>query len=88
MDREQFREQITQRYVAGKALDGASLDEIAEGMVNPVEQMNYVAGQAGRSSNSTPAGSQSSGSTVFGWLVFVALIALALFSGLIRLLVP
>ncbi len=83
MDREQFREQITQRYVAGKALDGASLEEIAEGIVDPVEQMNYVTGQAKSSTASTSANSQGAGGgRVIALLVFLALIALALFSGL------
>ncbi|MBX9725467.1 MAG: hypothetical protein K2X81_28980 [Candidatus Obscuribacterales bacterium] len=83
MDREQFRKQVTQRYVASKALDGASVDEIAEGMVNPVEQMKYL---AERPSKLTPSDSPSTGNVVFAWIVFVVLITLALFAGLINLL--
>ncbi|MBY0552043.1 MAG: hypothetical protein K2W95_32465 [Candidatus Obscuribacterales bacterium] len=82
MDREQFREQITQRYVAGKALEGASLEEISSGIVDPVEQMNYVTGQTKQ--NSTSPSSQS-GSAI-GWLIFISLIALAVLSGLFKIL--
>lgn len=53
MDREEFREQITQRYVAGKVMDGASLDEIAEGMTDPVEQMTHLTGHSEPKSNYT-----------------------------------
>lgn len=82
MDREQFREQITQRYVAGKALDGASADEIAKGIVDPVEQMNYVSGLGTRSTNSAA----NTGSSLLGRLVLICLIAFALLSVLFRLL--
>lgn len=85
MDREEFREQITQRYIAGKAMDGASLDEIARGMVDPVEQMNYVTSQSERKSSSS-AGSESTGSTILGWFILIALLALALLSGAAKLL--
>ena len=81
MDREQFREQITQRYVAGKALDGASLEEISAGMVDPVEQMNYVTGQAKKGCATSSSGENSP----LGWLLFISLIALALLSGIIKL---
>ena len=82
MDREQFREQITQRYVAGKALDGASADEIAKGIVDPVEQMNYVSGLGARSTNSAA----DTGSGLLGGLVLICLVVLALLSVLFRLL--
>jgi len=82
MDREQFREQITQRYVAGKALDGASADEIAKGIVDPVEQMNYVSGLGTKPTNSAA----DTGSGLLGGLVLICLIALALLSVLFRLL--
>jgi hypothetical protein len=73
MDSEQFREQITQRYVTGKTLDGASLDEIAKGMTDPVEQMNYLTGQP--KMNPTPS-TQGTGAGGFFLLVFLALLAL------------
>lgn len=82
MDREQFREQITQRYVAGKALDGASADEIAKGIVDPVEQMNYVSGLGSKPTNNAA----DTGSGLLGGLVLVCLIAFALLSVLFRLL--
>lgn len=81
MDREEFREQITQRYIAGKAMDGASLDEIARGMVDPVEQMTYIPGQSKQKSTSN----SSNGASVFGWFILIALLALALLSGAIKL---
>lgn len=81
MDREEFREQITRRYIAGKAMEGASLDEIARGMVDPVEQMTYIPGQAKQ--KSTSAG--STGSSVFGWFILIVLFALALLSGAVKL---
>ena len=81
MDREQFREQITQRYVTGKALDGASLDDIAKGMVDPVEQMNYVTGQSNKRRHQ-----DSSEQGPWGVIFFLLIIALALFSGFIKLL--
>ena len=84
MDREEFREQITQRYIAGKAMDGASLDEIARGMVDPVEQMNYVTSQAERRSRSS-ASSGSTGSTILRWLILIALLVLAVLSGMVKL---
>ena len=42
MDRKQFREQITQRYVAGKGLEEATLEEISCGVCDPVEQLEYL----------------------------------------------
>lgn len=81
MDREQFRQQITQRYVAGKALDGASLDDIAKGMVDPVEQMNYVTGQSKKRRQQ-----DNSEQGPWGAIFFLLIIALALFSGFIKLL--
>lgn len=74
MDREQFREQITQRYVAGKALDGASSDEIAKGMVDPVEQMNYVTG-LGADKSAAGSGSSSGGVAVLFILLLVIVLS-------------
>lgn len=74
MDREQFREQVTQRYVTGKALDGASVDEIAEGMVDPVEQMTYVTGlPKTESTRELASGTGGNG----GVMILVILLALA-----------
>jgi hypothetical protein len=38
------RDQLRQRYVTGKSLDGAGLDEIADGYGDPVKEMNYITG--------------------------------------------
>jgi hypothetical protein len=73
MDREQFREQITERYVTGKALEGASLEEIAEGMVNPAEQVDYVTGMSKSGSAVDRKGSEPAGTF---WLVLILLAAL------------
>lgn len=45
-DRE--RDELNQRFIAGKALDGASLEEIADGFGDPVKEMNYITGQDNR----------------------------------------
>lgn len=79
MDRRDFR-QISQRYIAGKALDGASVDEIARGIVDPVEQLNYVTGSETRRS----AASQDSNDS--GGLIFVLLVLALIGLGLVRLL--
>ncbi len=84
MDRDQFREQITQRYVTGKALEGSSMDEIAKGMVDPVEQMNYVTGQS-KSKQKSTAPTSPCGDSGLAWLVFIALIAVAVLSGLLKI---
>jgi len=79
MDRDQFRQQITQRYVAGKALEGASADEIAKGVVDPVEQMNYVTGNKQRDDS-------SAGSGAGGVLLLVLLLVALVISGLLQML--
>ncbi|MBX9687284.1 MAG: hypothetical protein K2X27_11315 [Candidatus Obscuribacterales bacterium] len=81
MERKEFREQMTQRYVAGKALDGASAEEIAGGVVDPVKQMEYLAGRA----ESSGSASQNAIGTVLGALFFVSLIVILLFSGFLQL---
>lgn len=69
MDREQFRKQITQRYVAGKAMDGASADQIARGVLDPVEQMNYLSAKSG-----SPKSTEGDG--FLGFFIFLVLILL------------
>ena len=81
MDRDQFLQQITQRYVAGKALEGASADEIAKGVVDPVEQMNYVAGLGKKQGDGSSAGSGAG-----GVLLLVLLFATLVISGLLQML--
>ena len=85
MDKEDFQEQITQRYLYGKVIEGASLDEIADGLSDPLEQMDYVAGNVSKTyASSTPAAA-SSGNSVGGLLLFVMLILFAILSGAVRL---
>ena len=48
------RQQMNQRYNAGKVLDGASLEEIANGIVNPVEEMNYITGTNKQGTSQSP----------------------------------
>ena len=73
MDREQFREQITQRYIAGKSIDGAKIDEIAAGIGNPVAQMEYIVSlsenKSGEDYGTPPL------QTFVGWVIFLAIIA-------------
>jgi hypothetical protein len=39
------RRQLSRRYLARKLLNGASLDEIADGANNPLKQVQYVLSQ-------------------------------------------
>jgi hypothetical protein len=48
VDPREQRKQMNQRYVAGKFLDGESLDTIADGMIDPVKEMDYITGQPSR----------------------------------------
>ena len=84
MDREQFREQITQRYIAGKALDGAKTEEIAAGLINPAEQMEYVARLAENKSGEDFGTPPSL--TFVGWIVFLAIIAACALGFFLRML--
>jgi hypothetical protein len=46
------RDQMVQRYVAGKILDGTNAKEIAYGMTDPVEVMSFVPGSGSGDSSS------------------------------------
>lgn len=70
MDPNQFRQQIAQRYVAGKGLDGASADEIAKGLLDPVEQMNYICSSGAKSKRHAGSGNDGAG------VIFLLLLAL------------
>ena len=74
MDRRDFR-QIDERYIAGKAIDGASLDNIVDGVYNPVEEMNYLTGTSNTPTKPTTDTATQGASTVF-WLVLIAFITI------------
>jgi len=73
MDRNEFRQQVTRRYVAGKAMDGSSFEEIAKGTVNPAEQMRYLSEQA--STNAKPGALETPlVSILFFLVIFVCMV--------------
>lgn len=76
MDRDEFREQITQRYLAGEVMDGASADEIAGGVMDPVGQMDHVTG--GSSKSVDGSGPQSHGGCAAALFVLVPVVFMIL----------
>ena len=75
MDREQFRQRVTQVYVTGKGIGGAGLDEIAKGNVDPVEQMKYLS-EMSRTPDKTKSTTSTAGSGT-GFLIVLIILALA-----------
>jgi len=50
VDPKEQRKQMNQRFVAGKFLEGESFERIADGMLDPVEEMNYLTDSPRRAS--------------------------------------
>lgn len=81
MDPEEQRKQMNQRYVAGKFLDGESLGDIADGLIDPVEQIDYISGSPeripGKQADSPPNSSAPGMDRILFWTI-ITLVALLL----------
>jgi hypothetical protein len=83
MDRKEFR-QIDERYLAGKFMEGASLDEIAKDAYNPVEEMKYVSGQGNESGGKPGVAGTSSFSAAVWFVIIGGFLVLGLLGALLK----
>lgn len=84
MNRDQFRQEITQRYVVGKALDGASVDDISRGLLDPHEQMNYVSSQIAPRRRTSSSAQDSAAVAGFVVLIVAGLFLISILSIILR----
>jgi hypothetical protein len=83
MDRKDFR-QIDERYIAGKAFDGASGDSVVDGVYNPIEELNYVVEQDQKVSKDNTSGTVQRESSFFWLIIIVNFAVLAILPILIK----
>lgn len=61
-------------------MDGTSAEDIGHGLIDPVEQINYVTNRRGDRAGLSPDSqdSQNSGASIMFWLVLIGLFVLCL----------